>query len=251
MDENKQMKEGHDNSFDISISHPYYEIDQSLPGSRPFDDASLKQSFNEALPAPIKFNKVSTPDTCHTSCGHGAIVSLLKPHKILAASNEFLNTVGFTSSQVCGRSISSIFGPRTDTVRIMAAIKNTGHLETTEVNTVLYASNGREVDLCATLRPHLVTSGRGIGGCLLQIRFIRCGQGPEAPGPVFILEDFGLDLANPAPGSPKADSDALRRRRRAANAVTGIETDAERSRQTTVPALPTRAAAAAARAGPV
>ena len=224
MDENKQMKEGHDNSFDISISHPYYEIDQSLPGSRPFDDASLKQSFNEALPAPIKFNKVSTPDTCHTSCGHGAIVSLLKPHKILAASNEFLNTVGFTSSQICGRSISSVFGPRTDTVRIMAAIKNTGHLETTEVNTVLYASNGREVDLCASFSPYFKSSEAHLGGCLLQIHFIQSGDAGNSH-PVYILEDFGLASEFRPLASPKHASERLLRRE--ANLATGLEIDAE------------------------
>ena len=221
--EDKRQQEGA-NVFELRLSQPYSEFDFSSE-ERPSDDHSFKKSLNEELPFPCKFKRNQPEEV--PSCRHGVMISLINPHAVLAASDGFLEMTGFCSSQVCGRSINTVFGPKTNTSEILAAIKNTSRLETTELNTVLYTSSGREIDLCAAVSPLYGKSGDCLRGCLLRINFINCA-GRDAGSPILILEDFTCASTSDTPPLLKNES---QRWRREANLMTGMENDAERRRQ--------------------
>jgi hypothetical protein len=219
------MKIACDDSFEIRLTEPYSEFTDFPSSNGAFDDSDFKQNFNEVLPAPTRF--MGIPSAEDERCGHGVIISLLKPHKILAVSDGFLNMVGFSSSQVCGRSMNTFFGPETDTTDIIAAIKNTGHLKTTELSIVLYTSSGRRMDLSAAFSPLGGRSGDCLRGCLLRINFIQC-EGGETCSPIFILDEFSCASTSKSPKSSKSE---VLRRRREANLVIGLDNDAERQKQ--------------------
>jgi hypothetical protein len=205
-----------------ALSRPYSEFND-IP--RVFDNSSLKQNFNEVLPAPMKLKRAQLAKAdLGPICGHGVILALDKPHTILSASDAFLDTTGFNTSQICGRSIKIFFGPKTNTVDITAAIKNTGHLQTTELKTVLYTSSGLELDLSVAFSPLVGRLGNSLRGCLLRTNFIKCEKG----SPVFILEDFVCASTEETLSTSKSE---VKRWQREANIITGIEINAERQEQ--------------------
>ncbi len=183
---------------DICLIEPYSEIDPCCATEDPFSGTNFRENFNDTLPFPSKFSRSESISSIpiDANCCRGAIVSLLKPHKILAVAPDILNTTKFSSIQICGRSINVLFGPDTDVVSLNAAIKNTAHGQSSTLDTILCTSAGADLHVTATLSPYHRTD-RSLGGCLLQIDCIHlpdlgCSE------PVFILDDFDL-LCDPTP----------------------------------------------------
>ena len=216
---------GNTDIFDFALNSPYLELEPSS-SKKIFSEESMQHSINETFPPPSKFSRARTTPL-ETRCCQGAVLSLLKPHKIIAASDEFLHTVGFTSDQILSRSIQALTGPKTDMIELSAAIKNTGHMQAVQISTVLYTSSGQELEVTATLSPYVNVLSGSLGGCVLRIDCIRDGAGTSCPA--FLLEDFGaMDLGGGArPPQSAADAAARRRQRRQANAATGLENESE------------------------
>ena len=211
---------GDTDDFDVALNSPYLELEPS--SSREiFSEESMQQCMNETFPPPSKFSRARSSSSAplETRCCQGAVLSLLKPHKIIAASDEFLHTVGFTSDQILSRSIQALVGPKTDMIELSAAIKNTGHMQAAQISTVLYTSCGRELEMTVTLSPYVNVLSGSLGGCVLRIDCIRDGAGTSSPA--FLLEDFGAMALGSGALSPQsaADAAARRRRRRQANAA--------------------------------
>ena len=218
---------GDKDAFDVALNCPYLELEPSS-SKEIFSEESMQQCMNETFPPPSKFSRArsSLSAQLETRCCQGAVLSLLKPHKIIAASKEFLHTVGFTSDQILSRSIQALLGPKTGMVELSAAIKNTGHMQAAQINTILYTSCGRELEVTATLSPYVNVLSGSLGGCVLRIDCIRDGAGSS---PAFLLEDFGaMGLGGGArPPQSAADAAAQGRQRRQANAATGLENESE------------------------
>ena len=168
------------NHFEVALNCPYVELDETS------SDGIL-----DCLPPPCKFSRFRMKSSAplENCCCQGAMISLLKPHKIIAASAEFLRTVGFTSDQIRSRTIRALVGPNTDMSELSAAIKNAGHMHSTQINTTLYTSCGTELEVTATLSPHVNVLSGSLGGCVLRIDSVRDGAGTSCPA--FFLEDFG------------------------------------------------------------
>ena len=218
--------------YQMSLDRPYLELGD-ISTNEIFDHESILQSMNDYLPPPSKFsrNRLCSSSPLEASGFHGAVISLLKPHKILAVSDELLNTVAFEFDQILGRSIQVLVGPKTDMIELSAAIKNTGHMQVAQINTVLYTSCGRELDVTAMLSPYVNVMSGSLGGCVLRIDCIRDGAGTSSPA--FLLEDFGSYALGCGALSPQsaADAAARKQRRRQANAATGLENESEAQRQ--------------------
>ena len=194
-----------------------------------FDNTGLKDGLNHELPLPAKFTKWRSMPflPVETRCCRGAIVSLIEPYKVMAASAEFLRTIQLASDDVCGRHIDDLVGPSTETLSIHSAIKNTSMLHTTQVRLALVGGGGHVIDVTASFLPYRGCSDSRLTGCLLQIDCVHhpitgCGQ------PVFIVEDFGI--ASLRVPQPKVRT-AQRQLRRAANQTAGMENEEERQRQ--------------------
>jgi hypothetical protein len=215
--------------FELKIAEAYFEVDVSSPVDDIFDDKSFRGNFNDFLPPPSKFSRSKSMaySLDGQTCCSGAIVSILKPHKILTVSTEFLNATVYNSSQICGRNINVLFGPKTDVSSLNSAIKNTGCGQSTTIDTVLSTSAGSDLHVTATFSPYHRPSDRSLGGCLLQIDCINCGDA-DSYDAVLLLDDFSM-LSDATMPSPK--SMQQRRQRREANLAAGLENEAERRRQ--------------------
>ena len=153
------------NSFpsdeDCRISVPYLELEGS------------KLSLEDELPPP-KYYRRSTPCQNEVVTKKLApklptlILSLVKPHKILAVSKEACDFLGYGEEEISGRSVSMLQGPKTDTAGLCAAIKNTGVLSSGEFSTVIYARDGSELKIAAALVPYIADGGK-LAGCKLQL----------------------------------------------------------------------------------
>ena len=219
---------GDKDAFDVALNCPYLELESST-SKEFFSEENMQQCMNETFPPPFKFSRARSnlSPPLETRCCQGAVLSLLKPHKIIAASDEFLRIVGFTSDQILSRSIQALVGPKTGMVELSAAIKNTGHMQTAQINTILYTSCGRELEVTATLSPYVNVLSGSLGGCVLRIDCIRDGAGTSSPA--FLLEDFGAMALGSGALSPQsaADAAARLRQRRKANSATGLENESE------------------------
>ena len=179
------------NEPDLFLTEPYLEFDSSCDSYDPFKCSLFAESFNDVLPSPTKFSRSELLlkfAPTETSCCRGAIVSLVKPHKILAVASDILSMAEFSSEQICGRSINVLFGPRTDVASLNVVIKNTGHDQSSTLNTVLSSSTGADLHVAVTFSPYRRASDGSLSGCLLQIDCIYLPD-LEAPVPMFALDD--------------------------------------------------------------
>ena len=221
---------------DIFLSEPYLEFDTfSVGEDDPFNRTVFLESLNELLPSPSKFCR---PESIPMGacCCRGAIVSLVKPHKILAVAPDVLSLVEFTSDQICGRSVNVLFGPKTVEAPLTAAIKNTGHGQPTTIDTVLSSSKGADLNVTVTFSPYRRASDGSLGGCLLQIDFLHIPDfessiPKQSSLPVLLLDDVGIFFDPSTSPQPSPKSHFQRRLRREANLATGLENEAERRRQ--------------------
>ena len=258
---------------DLCLAAPYLEFDPGCADEGLFSSSVFRENFNGFLPPPSKYSRSESTPFVQTeaSCCRGAIVSLLKPHTILAVGPDILSLAGFNSEQMCGRSINVLFGPRTDVASLNAAIKNAGQNESSTIITILSSSTGADLHVTATLSPYHTLSDRSIGGCLLQIDCVHL-PGMESAEPVFIMDGLSLlcDPPTPPPSrrpnlgwcpsdpspehehvtqasdqstspqpSPK-DQIRIRSMRREAKLAAGLENEAERRRQQQARLFPAR-----------
>jgi hypothetical protein len=186
---------------DLCLAEPCFEFDSSCASEDPFDDATFRESFNELLPPPSKFSRSeSVSIASQTSWCRGALVSLLKPHKILSVAPDILKMTEFNCDQITGRSINVLFGPSTDAESLNAAIKKAAHGQSSTIYTVLSTSKGSDLHVTTTLSPYHRLSDKGLDRCpavcLLQIDCIHIPH-MKPSEPVFILDEFGLISDSP------------------------------------------------------
>ena len=95
-----------------------------------------------------------------------AVLSLIKPHKILSVSKEMCDITGFAADEMIGRSFNLIHGPKTDMRILNAAIKNAGLRLASQFSTSMYASDGSEMQISASCVPDVAE-----GDVLLGFKF--------------------------------------------------------------------------------
>jgi hypothetical protein len=214
---------------DIFLTEPYLEFDSFGADEDPFKRTAFLESCSDYLPSPTKFSRSeSTPlARMEASCCRGAILSLVKPHKILAVAPDILCIAGFTSDQICGRSINVLCGPRTDVALLTAAIKNTGHDHSSTIKTVLNSSTGAEQHVTATFSPYRRASEGSLGGCLMQIDCIYLPD-LESSSPVFSLDDFNFLCDSPSTQAAQSTPDRIGHPGREVNVGAGLDDKAER-----------------------
>jgi hypothetical protein len=128
---------------------------------------------DEELPPPQYYHRSVSQSTTSTSHEKEsarnniptAILSLVKPHKILSISSDFL---GFGAEEMMGRSLNLLHGPNTDAKALTGAIKNAGLLSSTKISTTLYSRDGSELCINASCVPYF-DEGGALAGCKLQL----------------------------------------------------------------------------------
>jgi hypothetical protein len=202
-------------------------LDRSDAKKHLLPSASFRDGHNEGLPLPAKFGSWKSMAAVPriTGCCRGLIASLVKPHRILAASVEFLNTIKATSDEVCGRNLDAIFSPNTDSAAVRSAMNNAALLRTTQVKLALLSSDGLEVEATVSFSPYRGCADGRLEGFLLQIECIH-NRADDSSEPVFLVEDFG-----PYASRETEDRMVLRLLRREANQTAGQENEQERQRQ--------------------
>ena len=179
---------------DVVLAEPYLQLDSFCSSEDdPFSCKLLLEGLNEFLPSPTKFSRSKLIKSTETRSCRGAIVALKKPHKIIAVASDTLSLTEFTSGQICGRSINVLFGPRTDVARLTAAIKNTGHNQSTTIDTILCSSTGADLHVTVTFSPCRRAFEERLDSCLLQIDCVHIpkSESSMAPLPASTPVDFG------------------------------------------------------------
>ncbi len=99
-----------------------------------------------------------------------AVVSLVSPHKLLMLSKDFCELFGFSvESEICGRAVKVLHGPRTDTGLLVSAIKNAAVMvSTTCTNVVLYDREGTDIELEIKFSPYM-SGDEALAGCLIEL----------------------------------------------------------------------------------
>ena len=94
------------------------------------------------------------------------VVSYDSPHWILSSDSEVL---GFSESNIRGRSLKLFYGPTTDSARLSAAIKNSAlQGDSHTILAELYEGSGRCYSVIVTCSPCYDSTG-GLLGCLLLL----------------------------------------------------------------------------------
>jgi hypothetical protein len=97
-----------------------------------------------------------------------ALLSLVKPHKILSISKEMCTIVDFAADEITGRSLNLLYGPKTDMPALTAAIKNTGLLSSAQLSTSIYSRDGSEIQISASFAPFFADDGV-LAGCTFKL----------------------------------------------------------------------------------
>ena len=98
-----------------------------------------------------------------------AVVSLLSPYKLLNVTRAFCDLFGYMEdSDICGRSLKTLAGPRTDLAAIYNGLQRSAAIERTQQRIALYGRDGQHVDLEATFSPYL-SDAETLSGCLLEL----------------------------------------------------------------------------------
>ncbi len=101
------------------------------------------------------------------------MASLKYPHKLLIVTRDFCDLFGYTAvdSEICGRDLKTLFGPRTDPAAISLGMQSTAMIETASHRVALYRRDGDCVEVDATFSPYLSDSAT-LAGCLLDLRAV-------------------------------------------------------------------------------
>jgi hypothetical protein len=117
-----------------------------------------------SAPSSVRRSKAETPKSKPK-----AIVSLVSPHKLLMLSKDFCDLFGFSvESEICGRAVKILQGPRTDSGLLVSAIKNAAMGMTTCTNVVLYDREGADIELEIKFSPYM-SGDDMLAGCLLEL----------------------------------------------------------------------------------
>jgi PAS domain S-box-containing protein len=110
------------------------------------------------------------------------IVSAGKCHKVIHISTELSKQFGYEAAEICGRSLSILQGPKTDSKALHYAIKSATMLSPADLSLVMYSREGSELAMTASCFP--ITSNNGeVTGCRLQIREASMAQSPLSMAP--------------------------------------------------------------------
>jgi hypothetical protein len=97
------------------------------------------------------------------------ILSLHFPHKLLIVTQGFCNLFKYTTdSEICGRALKTLYGPRTDSGAIESGIHSVAMNEVTCHTIVLYNRDGEGVQVKALFTPYL-SDAETLAGCLLEL----------------------------------------------------------------------------------
>ena len=95
------------------------------------------------------------------------------PHKLLIVTEGFCELFGYSAaeSEICGRDLKVLFGPRTDSAAISLGMKSAAMIEATLFIVALYKRDGDCVQVEATFSPYMSDSDT-LAGCLLDLRAV-------------------------------------------------------------------------------
>ena len=98
-----------------------------------------------------------------------AIVSLSAPHKLIIVTADFCVLLGYTEqTEICGRALKTIFGPRTDLNTIASGMQSCANIECAGCTAALYNRNGESLDVTMSFSPYL-SDKETLAGCLLEL----------------------------------------------------------------------------------
>jgi hypothetical protein len=98
-----------------------------------------------------------------------ALVSLASPHRLLIITKEFCDLFGYSAdSEICGRALKTLVGPRTDLSALAAGMQSVAMIEVACYNLALYNRNGEDVKVEVTFSPYMSDS-ETLAGCLLDL----------------------------------------------------------------------------------
>jgi hypothetical protein len=106
----------------------------------------------------------------HTQKPNAKVVfSLHSPHKLLIVTQELCDLFGYVvNSQICGRPLATLFGPRTDLSAISSGLQIVATNATARHPVVLYNRDGEALAVVATFSPFL-SDAETLAGCLLEL----------------------------------------------------------------------------------
>ena len=97
------------------------------------------------------------------------VLSLHYPHKLLIVTQSFCSLFRYTiDSEICGRALKTLYGPRTDPDAIASDIRGVAMNEATRRTIVLYNRDGEGVQVMARFSPFL-SDAETLAGCLLEL----------------------------------------------------------------------------------
>ena len=98
-----------------------------------------------------------------------AVVSLKSPFKFLIVTKDFCELFGYTriDSEICGRDIKTLFGPRTDISAIFAGMQSAAMVNEACHSVALYNRDGDVVQVDMKFSAYLSDSDT-LAGCLLE-----------------------------------------------------------------------------------
>ena len=98
-----------------------------------------------------------------------AVVSLKCPFKFLIVTKDFCELFGYTriDSEICGRDIKTLFGPRTDISAIFAGMQSAAMVNEACHSVALYNRDGDVVQVDMKFSAYLSDSDT-LAGCLLE-----------------------------------------------------------------------------------
>jgi hypothetical protein len=145
---------------------------RSVPASDP--------ASSNAFPPPKHFQRKAKQVRNAGSISDAApiVVSADRHHRLLHISNELSERLGFQPSEICGRMLGVLQGPKTDAKTLLQAVKSACMLVPAECKVILYSREGVEHSLAVSCWP--ITSEFGeVTGCGIHIG--APSSGPRRP----------------------------------------------------------------------
>jgi hypothetical protein len=142
---------------------PYCEL-VTIAGVSNIPD--LCQVDHDVPAAPVKGRAVRSVSATSNA---KAVISIHSPHQLLIVTKEFRDLFGYTiDSEICGRALRNLYGPRTDQKTIASSIRSVAMVNSTSHSVVLYSRDGEGSVFNATFSPFLSDKDT-LAGCLLEL----------------------------------------------------------------------------------
>ncbi len=101
-----------------------------------------------------------------------AVFSLHPPHKLLIVTQDVCDLFRYVvDSEICGRALTTLFGPRTDLSAIASGIQSVAMNTVARHTIVLYNRDGEGLTVAATFSPFL-SDAETLAGCLLELSLL-------------------------------------------------------------------------------